>query len=203
MADLKAIVVDSIKDLQDELETHEARIAAEALEHIHSNEIIMTLGNSKTVLLFLLKAAKTRRFQVIVAEGAPSFAGHIMAKTLAQHNIDTTVISDSAVFAVMSRVNKVILGTHAVTANGGLISPSLSLILAQSAKSHSVPVVVCCGLYKVSPVYPYDLEEWELVQSPERVLGRDAGEFMDRVDVLNPALEYVPPDLVALFITNV
>ncbi len=29
------------------------------------------------------------------------------------------VVSDSAVFAMMSRVNKVIVGTHAVMANGG------------------------------------------------------------------------------------
>ncbi|CAN0371110.1 unnamed protein product, partial [Hapterophycus canaliculatus] len=31
----------------------------------------------------------------------------ILAKSLAKHGIDTTVISDSAVFAMMARVNKV------------------------------------------------------------------------------------------------
>ena len=36
-----------------------------------------------------------------------------MALSLSQSGIDTTVISDSAIFAVMSRVNKVIMGTHA------------------------------------------------------------------------------------------
>ncbi|KXS20883.1 translation initiation factor eIF-2B beta subunit [Gonapodya prolifera JEL478] len=203
LSDLKAIVRDSLKDLQDELETHESRIANEALEHIHSNEIIMTLGNSRTVLAFLLKAAKTRRFQVIVAETAPSFDGHKMAKTLAQNNIDTTVINDSAIFAVMSRVNKVILGTHAVTVNGGLVASAGVLTVANAAKNHSVPVVVCCGLYKVSPIYPYDTEELELCMSPEEVLGRSEGEFMEQTNVVNPSFEYVPPDLVALFITNV
>jgi hypothetical protein len=38
-----------------------------------------------------------------------------MALELSKAGIETTVIPDSAVFAVMSRVNKVILGTHAGT----------------------------------------------------------------------------------------
>lgn len=36
-----------------------------------------------------------------------------MALELSKAGIEATVIPDSAVFAVMSRVNKVILGTHA------------------------------------------------------------------------------------------
>ena len=39
--------------------------------------------------------------------------------SLAKSGIETTVINDSAVFAIMSRVNKVIIGTHTVMANGG------------------------------------------------------------------------------------
>lgn len=46
-------------------------IAAQALEHIHANEIILTLGNSAVVLKFLKTAAKSRSFQVICVEGEP------------------------------------------------------------------------------------------------------------------------------------
>ena len=35
-----------------------------ALEHIHADEVIMTLGSSKSVGAFLKKAAKSRKFQV-------------------------------------------------------------------------------------------------------------------------------------------
>ena len=35
------------------------------------------------------------------------FQGQDLAKSLAQHGIETTLITDSAVFAIMSRVNKV------------------------------------------------------------------------------------------------
>ena len=45
--------------------------------------------------------------------------GQELATNLAKAGIETTVITDSAVFAVMSRVNKVIIGTHTVMANGG------------------------------------------------------------------------------------
>lgn len=44
----------------------------QALEHIHSNEVIMTVGRSRTVEAFLKDAVrKKRKFHVIVAECAP------------------------------------------------------------------------------------------------------------------------------------
>ena len=45
--------------------------------------------------------------------------GQELAVQLAMADIETTVITDSAVFALMSRVNKVIIETHTVMANGG------------------------------------------------------------------------------------
>lgn len=71
------------------------------------------MDRSADVESFLKEAARVRKFQVIIAETAPSFDGQRMAVSLSQAGIDTTVINDSAVFAVMSRVNKVILGAHA------------------------------------------------------------------------------------------
>lgn len=63
-----------------------------------------------------------------------------MAASLAKSNIKTTVIPDSAVFAMMSRVNKVIIGTHTVLANGGLRASSGIYAVALAAKHYSVPV---------------------------------------------------------------
>ena len=45
--------------------------SAQAVEHIHANESILTFGMSDTVLAFLLEAAKKRDFQVGIL-GAPS-----------------------------------------------------------------------------------------------------------------------------------
>lgn len=45
--------------------------------------------------------------QVVVAEGAPDFGGHKLARALAEAGIESTAIADSAIFAMMARVNKV------------------------------------------------------------------------------------------------
>lgn len=55
-------------------------IVQQASEHIHSNEIIMTIGKSKLVEEFFKKAATTRGFEVIVAEGGPFLSVSIHLK---------------------------------------------------------------------------------------------------------------------------
>lgn len=56
-------------------------ITRQASEHIHSNEIIMTIGKSKLVEEFFKKAAATRAFDVIVAEGGPFLSVSMPFKT--------------------------------------------------------------------------------------------------------------------------
>ncbi|KAK9763307.1 GCD complex subunit gcd7 [Basidiobolus ranarum] len=200
---LKPEIIQGIQEIVEELENIYVNISGQALEHIHSNEIIMTCGKSKTVETFLKTAAKKRKFQVIVAETAPLYHGHEMARSLALAGIETTVIPDSAIFAVLSRVNKVILGTHAVLANGGLIAVAGSQTIATAAKHHSTPVAVCTGLYKLSPQFPYDSDTLNMCVSPNPVLQYEEGELIDKIDLVNPYFDYVAPELVSLFITNV
>lgn len=64
-----------------------------------------------------------------------------MAADLAEARISTTLIPDSAIFAMMARVNKVIIGTHSVMANGGLKAVCGTHTLALAAKHYSVPVM--------------------------------------------------------------
>eukprot|EP00842_Homolaphlyctis_polyrhiza_P004044 jgi/Hompol1/4640/HPOL_001820-RA len=200
---MKSIVRQGITEMIDELETANTNIAVQALEHIHSNEIIMTIGGSSVVEQFLKEAAKLRTFQVIVAETAPFYSGHELAASLSTAGIDTTLITDSAIFAIMSRVNKVILGAHAVTANGGLIAISGSNAVAISAKFHSTPVVVCAGLHTLSPDYPYDTDSFNLCVSPNSMSNFEDAEFTKDVELPNPHYDYISPDYLSLFITNI
>lgn len=112
--DLKQSVMEAIQEIMNDLEDLHKNINDQATSHIHAGEIILCYGRSKTVELFLTAAAKKRKFQVVVCEGAPHFGGHAMAKSLAKAGIYTTVINDSATFAIMARVNKVLLPAHAV-----------------------------------------------------------------------------------------
>ena len=62
---LKSRVIERVEELDMEIETGTDEIAKQALEHIHTNEVILTLGRSRTVERFLKQAAKERKFQVI------------------------------------------------------------------------------------------------------------------------------------------
>ncbi len=147
-------------------------------------------------------ADKKRVFEVIVAESAPSLAGQEMARSLAAAGIETTVISDSAIYAIMARVNQVLLPCRALIANGGLIAPCGGHMAALAAKELSVPVVCVTGLFKLSPVYRHDQDAFNDLKSPSALLEYSEMAAMAQVDVLNPAYDYIPPELVDLYITN-
>lgn len=69
---LKTALLDHLQEIEIELETSAENLAAQAAEHIHSSELILTLGHSRTVKNFLKSAAKQRKFKVVVAECAPA-----------------------------------------------------------------------------------------------------------------------------------
>lgn len=117
--------------------------------------------------------------------------------------MEIIVIPDSSIFAMMSRVNKVIIGTHSVLANGGLRAACGANTVALAAKHFSVPVIVLAPMYKLSPVYlcSYEQDAFNLVGNAEGVIPYDslASRF---AKVYSPVFDYVPPELVTLFISN-
>ncbi|KAL6851708.1 hypothetical protein ACP4OV_020272 [Aristida adscensionis] len=210
---LKHDVIAAIGDLIDEIDMCYEQISEQAVELIHQNEVILTLGRSKTVKEFLYAAKeKKRSFRVFVAEGAPRYQGHVLAKELVEKGVQTTVITDSAVFAMISRVNMVIVGAHAIMANGGVIAPVGMNMVALAAQRHAVPFVVVAGSHKLCPLYPHKPEILlNELKSPADLL--DLGEFSDcmnfstqngstLLNVVNPTFDYVPPKLVSLFVTD-
>ncbi|KAF5297475.1 hypothetical protein FQR65_LT10011 [Abscondita terminalis] len=203
LTSLRSSLLDLLQEYKGGLELSMDNIATQALDHIHANEIILTVGKSNTVQKFLEFAAKSRKFQVIVVEGAPLYHGHEMALNLTKSNMQTTVITDSAVFAMMSRVNKVIIGTHTVMANGGLRAACGVHMVALAAKRYSVPIMVLAHLYKLSPLHLcYEQDAFNICASPADVLPYSSGPIINKVHVYNPVFDYVPPDLVTLFISN-
>jgi translation initiation factor eIF-2B subunit beta len=221
--DLKAEVISGIEEIIDELDQVDDQIAAYAQEHIHSNEVILTHSSSLSVQKFLLKAAEKRKFTVIIAESYPNdhegthaavtgkvsqaLEGEDMStatflKPLSAAGITVILMTDATIFAIMSRVNKVILATHAVIANGGLIAAAGAQIIAKAAKVHKTPVIVVSGVYKLSPEYPFEFESLIEYGDPGAVIGYDDGALVDNLEVDNPVYDYVPPELVDLYITN-
>ncbi|KAL0946753.1 hypothetical protein HGRIS_012930 [Hohenbuehelia grisea] len=200
---LKPVLMEAIQDVLDELETVYDNVSKNAKDHIHSDEIILTLGMSRTVEAFLKSAAHHRKYTVIVVESAPSYGGHEMAKSLSAAGISTFLVPDSSIFAVMSRVNKVIIGAHAILANGGMFAVTGSQLAATAARAHSTPVVVCAGQFKFTPMWNLYHEYAALdFGDPSAVLGFEEGDLVDKVDVVNPYYDYVQPELIDVYITN-
>jgi translation initiation factor eIF-2B subunit beta len=208
-------VLEGIADLIDELKDIDASIAANAPEHIHANEVVLTFGYSRTVLKFLKRAKEKRDFQVVVAEGLPSSSGLRMAAELDKLQIRTTIIADSMCYAMMARANKVIISAHALLADGGVMASVGTSILAAAARRHNVPVVVLAGIYKLSPNFPHEpgvtFNEFgdpseilsfsdEAVVAAERAAPSNQEKPM--LQVHNPLFDYIPPERISLFVTD-
>lgn len=205
-------VIEGVSDLLRDLDTIIEQIAVQGPDHVHANEVILTVGESEAVAAFLLevKQKKRRNFSVIVAEGSPNCRGIVMAKRLASAGIPCTVITDAAVFAMMARVDKVLISPRAILANGGIVSSVGMHAVALAARHHAAPIVVLGGLYKLSPVYPHQAEvTLNEFHAPTAVCGLatlalplQGEKGGGSVQVINPQTDYVPPDLIDLFVTD-
>lgn len=202
--ELKESILGYFDELKSEVNQSADNIAKESLKYITDDEIIMTLGSSKTVETFLRTAAKKRKFQVIVAECAPFCHGHTMARSLSSAGIKTIVIPDSSMFVLFPRVSKVIIGTHSVMANGGLKAVSGAFTLAQTAKHHSKPLIVLAAMFKYTPQYliSHDQIAFNKSGAPQDIIPFERGDLVGKVDPLNPVFDYVPPELVTVLIAG-
>ena len=126
-----------------------------------------------------------------------------MARSLSSSGLSTFLVPDSSIYAIMSRVNKVILGAHAILANGGMFAITGSLLAATAARAHSTPVVVCAGQFKLTPQWNLYHEDRALdFADPSNVLGFEEGNLVEKVEVVNPYYDYVNPELLDVYITN-
>ena len=217
--DLRAEVVEGIEELLDEIRQADDQIAGYALEHIHPSEIILTNSSSKTIQRFLLKAAARRKFTVIQVEAYPNnheenyevAIGQLRAnakpseqftKPLTAAGVTVILIPDSAVFALMARVNKVILDAHLVLANGSLVASSGARLIAGAARVYLTPVIVLSGVYKISPAHPFDPDALLESGGPSEIIPYEDGDFRNEIEVHNPLFDFLPADLVDLYVTN-
>lgn len=206
-SDMRSIIIQGIKDLIDEICNVKEELESMSADLIHDNEILLAATPQlDTVLQFLIKARAKRTFTVLVTECYPneSVTAQKFVKELAQHKIEAVLIPDSTVFAVMSRVGKVILGANTVFANGGCSTSAGVANVVECAKEHKTPVFAVAGLYKLSPLYPFNREDLIEVGNSSRVLSYKDSALMENVDVVtNPLGDYVTPEHIDIYITNV
>jgi translation initiation factor eIF-2B subunit beta len=102
----------------------------------------------------------------------------------------------------MSKVDKMIIGCHAIMADGGFIATSGVGIAIQAANMFSVPVIVIAPWYKLTPLHPFDYTTFNELYSPDQIFKPRKDEDPNTIDVISPGFDYIEPDDVSLYVTN-
>ncbi|NXY25545.1 EI2BD factor, partial [Atrichornis clamosus] len=125
-------------------------ISRSAFEKINDHDVILVYGCSSLVNRTLCDAhaKKGRVFRVIVVDSRPRLEGRETLRRLVRKGIHCTYVMINAISYVLPEVSKVLLGAHALLANGSVMSRVGTSQIALVSKAYNVPVLVCCETYK-------------------------------------------------------
>eukprot|EP00920_Eleutheroschizon_duboscqi_P020997 GHVT01049538.1.p1 GENE.GHVT01049538.1~~GHVT01049538.1.p1 ORF type:complete len:390 (+),score=39.68 GHVT01049538.1:1235-2404(+) len=166
------------------------------------DDVVLTYGYSLAVEN-VLKAVHRKKgpLRVVVAGGDPERGGEKMASNLAADGMAITYIGDAAVFAVMSRIDKVVMGTVAVLSSGGAVTIAGGHNVALAAKAFSKPVIVMAPLFKLTHLPIFDHHRRNELLPPSFML---PGWSLDEaISVRIPLYDYIPSTLLNIFITDI
>lgn len=202
---LRSEVINGIEEIKDEITSVDEQIAAFAEVQIHPGSYVLVYNPGPTVEKFLLGAAKRRKFTVLIAGTEPTktpgeapYAA--LRKHLSKFGVNAITIMGSGVMAFMSKVNMVVLGAHAVTANGAVLADGGAAMAARAAHEFNKTVIVLSGVYKFCPEDEPDPEGLVDFGNPLSLVDYD-GQMVE-VDVEATSSEYITPDLVDIYVSN-
>ena len=135
----------------DDIQNASDSIKEYACRYINDGDVVLTYSKSYAVSHFLQEAnGLNNRIRVICCETFPVLSGQEFVLELANKGINSYLIHDAAAYSIMSLCSKVVIGCHAILANGGVLVPSGGSNIVMAAKQFKVPVIVLSGMYKVS-----------------------------------------------------
>jgi len=178
------------------------------------NDVIMTHCNAGALAtvgygtaLGVIRATKEsgKSIKVIATETRPIQQGsRLTAFELKHDGIDVSLIPDTAVGYTMANglVNGVVVGADRILRTGHVFNKIGTYQVATMAKKHNIP------FYVAAPLSTFDLKS-----NPEDVIieQRKASEVTgigdkktapDGIDVINPAFDMTPPELISGIITE-
>ena len=199
--ELKEIAIKAAEDFKKNSMEAIKKISEIGAKRIRNGDIIMTHCNSSVVISILKEAKRQgKEFEVIATETRPRFQGRLTAKALAEAGIPVTLIIDSAARYFMPKVDKVIVGADAITANGAVVNKIGTSQIALAAHEARVRVFVGAETYKFSPSTILG----ELVEIEERPIEEvmPLEELPKGVKVANPAFDITPPEYIDIIITE-
>jgi methylthioribose-1-phosphate isomerase len=143
---------------------------------------------------------------VIADETRPLLQGaRLTAWELQKHGIKTTVITDNMAGTLMrqGKINSVIVGADRIAANGDVANKIGTYSVAVLAQKHNVPFYVAAPLSTIDLSIPdgskIPIEE----RNPVEVQKIGTLQITpDYVDVINPAFDVTPAELVTAIVTE-
>jgi translation initiation factor eIF-2B subunit beta len=205
---LRSEVMDGIEEILDEINQADDQIASFSDIQIHPGDYVLAYQPTRSVERFLVKAASKRKFTAIIASLNPPSGGAVecpyaaLRKKLNAAGVNTINLASNGLMAYMPRVNKVIFAAKAVYQNGGLLVDSGCCIAAQAAHEYLKPVIVLCPVYKFCPEDPSDEVSRGELGDPSTYVNYANGPGVEALEVENTVTDYIPPDLVDVYLTN-
>ncbi|XP_055041421.2 translation initiation factor eIF2B subunit delta isoform X1 [Misgurnus anguillicaudatus] len=181
-----------------------------AIEKISNGDVILVYGCSSLVNHILCEAFdKQRKFRVIVVDSRPRLEGREALRRLVKKGIQCTYVLISALSYILPEVSKVLLGAHALLANGYVMSRVGTSQIALVAKAYNVPVLVCCETYKFCERVQTDSFVSNELDDPDDLIVTRNGkthlkdwQTVKSLGLLNLVYDVTPPDFVDLVITD-
>ncbi|KAH9253896.1 hypothetical protein BASA81_008020 [Batrachochytrium salamandrivorans] len=205
LAPIKSVLVEKGEMIVELSKKTRKRISEVGRTFIHDAAVILTHGKSTVVLDLLARAAETKNFSVLVAEGRPGCEGYEMAQALLTRGIPVSMVLDSAVASVMDRVDCVLVGAEVVLEHGGIVNNLGTFQIALMAKEFDKPFFVAVESYKFSRFFPLTQRDvpaalefkYNPVTSAKVLLppGADVS--------INAASDLTPPRLINLLFTDI
>lgn len=201
------------KYIEEEIVIAGQAISNEVNKKISDNDIILIYGYSSLILQILIDAEKAgKKFRVIVLDGRPLLEGREMLRRLVCANIECSYLLINAVSFVMGRVTKVLLGAHALLANGYVMSRTGTAQVALVANSFKKPVLVCCETYKFCERVQTDSYVYNEIADPDKVVTVDVSKKSsyllnwrnnNYLTPLNLMYDVTPSDFVTAVVTEI
>ena len=211
---IRTSVIETAKQMAEDDIQINMSIGKKGSELFSENDTIMTHCNAGALAtvgygtaLGVIRATKDsgKNIKVIATETRPIQQGsRLTAFELKHDGIDVTLIPDTAVGYTMANglVNGVIVGADRILLTGHVFNKIGTYQIATMAKQHNIP------FYVAAPLSTFDLES-----RPENVIieQRKASEVTgigdkktapDGIDVINPAFDMTPPELISGIITE-
>ncbi len=212
--EIRKSVVDTAKKMADEDIQINMSLGKNGSELFNDNDVIMTHCNAGALAtvgygtaLGVIRATKEsgKKIKVIATETRPVQQGsRLTAFELKHDGIDVSLIPDTAVGYTMANglVNKIVVGADRILQSGHVYNKIGTYQVAVMAKQHNIP------FYVAAPLSTFDLESGpddiiiEQRKSSEVTGIGDKKTAPDGIDVINPAFDMTPPELISGIITE-